>query len=110
MRIMNNMNEILVLILSLVAGVFFGLLFFGGLWLTTKQLQTSKAPALFFLFSFILRTAVVLAGFYFVSAGDLTRLVLCLVGFVIARFLMKFYLPENLPQNLKSKEEVRNES
>src|SRR5690606_11028124 len=99
-----------VLILSLVAGVFFGLLFFGGLWLTTKRLQRSKAPALFFLFSFILRTAVVLVGFYLVSAADLKRLALCLVGFVVARFITKFYLPKNVSQNLKSEEEVQNES
>jgi F1F0 ATPase subunit 2 len=107
---MNNMQEILVLILSLVAGVFFGLLFFGGLWLTTKQLKTSKAPALFFLASFILRTTVVLVGFYLVSATDIKRLILCLIGFVIARFLKKIYLPKSVSQNLKSKDEVQNES
>lgn len=104
------MSEILVLILSFVAGIFFGLLFFGGLWLTTKHLQRSKAPALFFLFSFILRTAVVLVGFYLMSAADLKRLALCLVGFIVARFMAKWYLPKNVSQNLKSEKEAQNES
>ena len=51
------MNEVLVLTLSLLAGL-------------------------------LLRMSVALAGFYFVSGGQWERLLLCLVGFVIARLVV----------------------
>jgi F1F0 ATPase subunit 2 len=35
--------------------------------------------------SLLLRMSIALAGFYFVSGGQWERLLLCLVGFVIAR-------------------------
>ena len=40
------MNESLMLVLSLASGIFFGLFYFGGLWLTLKHLHDSKQPAL----------------------------------------------------------------
>ena len=36
----------------------------------------------------LLRMGIVLAGFYFVGLGDWKRLVTCLLGFIIARFVV----------------------
>jgi len=36
----------------------------------------------------LLRMGIVLAGFYFVGCGDWQRLVTCLLGFIIARFIV----------------------
>jgi F1F0 ATPase subunit 2 len=36
----------------------------------------------------LLRTGIVLAGFYFVGGGRWQRLLVCLLGFSIARFLV----------------------
>ena len=82
------MNEILSLTLVLVAGVLLGAIFFGGLWWTVRKLVSSKHPVLWFFGSLLLRTSIALAGFYFVGREHWERLLLCLIGFVIARFLV----------------------
>ena len=68
-----------------LAGGLLGVFFFGGLWWTVQKGVTSESPAVWFLGSLLLRTGVILAGFYFVSQGHWSRLVACLLGFLIAR-------------------------
>lgn len=82
------MNELLQLALVLLAGLLLGVLFFGGLWWTVLKGVSAKQPALWFVTSLLLRTALVLAGFYFVSDTDWKRLLLCLLGFIVARFIV----------------------
>ncbi len=82
------MNEIMYLALAFIAGAFLGTVFFGGLWWTVRKGMTVKIPALLFAISFILRMALALAGFYWVGQGKWDRLLLCLAGFLIARFLI----------------------
>ncbi len=77
-----------VLITALLAGTALGTVFFGGLWWTVRRGATSVRPARWFLVSMVLRTALVLAGFYAVGAGQPLRLALCLLGFVLARSLV----------------------
>jgi F1F0 ATPase subunit 2 len=79
------MNETLTLVLAWVAGGVFGASFFGGLWWTVRKGVSSKQPALWFFGSLLLRMSIALAGFYFVSGGHWERLLLCLLGFVMAR-------------------------
>jgi F1F0 ATPase subunit 2 len=82
------MNETLALALALVAGGVLGTIFFGGLWWTVRKGVSAKRPAVWFLGSLLLRTGTVLAGFYYVSSGHWVRLLLCLLGFVIAHFIV----------------------
>jgi F1F0 ATPase subunit 2 len=82
------MNEFLILALVLVAGLLLGAIFFAGLWWTVRKGVSSKHPALWFLGSMLLRMSIVLLGFYFVGRGDWQRLVVCLLGFIIARYLV----------------------
>jgi len=86
------MSDIPVLVLALVAGVMLGAFFFGGLWWTVRKGVTSEMPALWFLGSLLLRTGVLLAGFYLVSQGHWSRLVACLLGFLVARVLVVKWL------------------
>ncbi|MBF0100426.1 MAG: ATP synthase subunit I [Desulfobacterales bacterium] len=79
------MNETLRLAPVLVTGVLLGVMFFGGLWWTTRKGFSSKQPALWFFGSLLLRMGIALAGFYFVSGGHWERLLVCLLGFVTAR-------------------------
>ena len=67
------MSDILALALAFVAGTLLGAFFFGGLWWTVQKGMTSEAPALWFLGSLLLRTGLILAGFYFVVAESLVE-------------------------------------
>lgn len=86
------MNETLSLILALVAGGLLGAMFFGGLWWTVQKGTSSKQPALLFFGSLLLRMSLALAGFYFVFGGHLERLLLCLLGFVMARLVVTWLI------------------
>lgn len=79
------MYETLTLVLALATGVLLGVMFFGGLWWTVRKGVSSERPALWFLGSLLLRTIITLTGFYLVARGDWQRLLMCLLGFVIAR-------------------------
>jgi F1F0 ATPase subunit 2 len=79
------MNESSSMVLSLLAGVLLGIIFFGGLWWTIQKGVGSQNPAPLFAGSLLLRTAIALAGFYFVSDGDWRKLLACLFGFSVAR-------------------------
>ena len=82
------MNDSLWLVLAGLAGLLLGAIFFGGLWWTVRKGLTSKQPAFWFLGSTLLRMSIALVGFYFVGRDDWKRLLACLVGFVIARFVV----------------------
>jgi F1F0 ATPase subunit 2 len=79
------MDETLSLVLSLVAGILLGAIFFGGLWWTVQKVVSSKRSALWVFCSLLLRMSIVLAGFYFIAHGHWERLLMCLLGFVVAR-------------------------
>jgi len=82
------MNETLMLVLAGGAGVLLGAIFFGGLWWTVRKGVSSPRPALWFLGSLLVRSGIVVAGFYVVSGGHGERLVAGLLGFVVARLLV----------------------
>ena len=74
--------------LSLAAGLGLGLAYFGGLWLTVRRVATTRRPVLLFAGSFVLRTALVVAGMYLVMNGSWQRMLACLAGFIIVRQVM----------------------
>jgi F1F0 ATPase subunit 2 len=82
------MTEFLTLTLSLAAGLLLGAIFFGGLYWTVRKGISSKQPALWFFASLLLRMSIALAGFYFVGRGHWERLIVCLLGFVLARLVV----------------------
>jgi F1F0 ATPase subunit 2 len=53
-----------------------------------KNGVSSKRPALLFSGSLLLRMGITIAGFFFVSAGRWQRLMMCLIGFAMARFVL----------------------
>lgn len=92
------MSGFITLVLAWAAGAGLGLFYFGGLWLTVRRLPDSRVPALLFLGSFAGRLAVTLLGFYLVMDGRWERMLICLVGFLMARQLLISRLrPERTP-------------
>jgi F1F0 ATPase subunit 2 len=68
------------------AGALLGVFFFGGLWWTVQKAVTSDWPAVWFLGSLLVRTGVILVGFFLVSQGHWIKLVVCFCGFLMTRF------------------------
>jgi F1F0 ATPase subunit 2 len=104
------MNEILFMGIAFMAGILLGILFFYGLWFTVKKAVTAKTPALWLLGSSLLRTAIVLCGFYYVSQGSWQRLLICLSGFITARYMVKRFTHSNEENQLRLKKEVSHAS
>ena len=73
------------LVLTGMAGVGLGVIFFAGLWWTVRKGVSANQPALWFFASWLLRTGIALFGFYVVGGGQSNRLLACLVGFAISR-------------------------
>ncbi len=84
------MTGTLFLLCALLDGIGLGALFYGGLWWTLRRSLSSASIALWLPASFVLRTAVALAGFWFVADGEWPRLLACLLGFFIARITVEW--------------------
>lgn len=82
------MNETLMLVAAALAGLGLGGIFFWGLLRTVRRGLASPRPVLWFLGGMLLRMAIVLGGFYWVADGRWQRLLLCLLGFIVARQLV----------------------
>lgn len=101
------MGPFIPLVLAWTAGMGLGLFYFGGLWLTLRRLPTCRWPALLLLGSYVGRTFAALVGFYLVMGGRWERVLACLVGFIMARFLLVSRLrPERLAVASAGKEDV----
>lgn len=86
------------LILSGIAGMAIGLLYFGGLWLTIRQLPQSRHPVLLMMSSLIVRTAITVGAFYYVMNQHWERAIACLIGFIAIRMILASRLhPGRLP-------------
>ena len=76
------------LVLAFAAGTLLGTVFFGGLWLTVKKAVASTYTALWFLASSLVRTGIVLTGFYYIANGNWENLLTCVFGFIVSRFVV----------------------
>jgi F1F0 ATPase subunit 2 len=78
-------NPLLSAVLAWLVGVFLGVVFYGGLWWTIRVSLSSQCPGFLFLGSMLLRMGLTLIGFYLVVGEGWQRLLLCLLGFAMAR-------------------------
>lgn len=78
------MTDLFMLAWDLAAGLLLGAIFFGGLWWTVRSVST-RTVAPWLLGSFLVRTMIVLAGFYGIAHGAWFAVPVCLVGFLAAR-------------------------
>ncbi len=82
------MNDTISLVGAFTIGTVLGAIFFGGLWWTTRKGVVSSNPGLWFFGSLLLRTAAVLTGFHLAAGNDWHRALVCLFGFIVARFVV----------------------
>jgi len=85
------MNDLAVLAFAAAGGAALGMVFYWGLYWTIRRGIGSPTPALWFSGSLLLRTVLVLGGFYAISGGDWHRLVACLPGFLLARVAVTYW-------------------
>lgn len=90
-------NEIVNISISLGTGLLLGFLFFWGLWWTVQKGTSAKQPALWFLLSQIVRTSVVICGFYILGHDQPLNLLGGLLGFFFAR-LLATHFTQNIKQ------------
>ncbi len=100
------MIETLNLLPALAAGVLLGAGFFGGLWWTVRKGLSSTHPALWFLGSQLLRTSITVTGFFFVASGHWERLLVCLLGFIMARHIVSWLTQSSGDDQSHSSEEA----
>jgi F1F0 ATPase subunit 2 len=86
------MNEMLLLLPAFLTGIILGIIFFGGLWWTVQKGLTSSSPALWFICSLLIRTSITVTGFYWIAAGSWEKLLACLCGFLIPRFIVTRFI------------------
>jgi F1F0 ATPase subunit 2 len=83
---------------ALFAGLLAGTAFFAGLWWTVQRMTTARHPGLLIAGSLLLRTALALGVFFLAGRGHLDRMLACLAGFVIARFLVMRWTRARTPK------------
>lgn len=83
-----NMNNILLLLVALAGGMVVSLVYFGGLKVTIDHIVTARNPALLMIGSYLLRTVFAILAFYIIMNGELIRLIACIIGFILGRFLL----------------------
>ena len=85
-------NLLVELVLALLAGTLLGIFFFAGLWWTVNQLQSSHHVALLFIISLLVRSTIVITGFYFIIGKDWHNLLAGLFGFMLVRLITTRYI------------------
>ncbi|MDO9555537.1 MAG: ATP synthase subunit I [Atribacterota bacterium] len=76
-------------LLYLLIGLGLGLLYFGGLWLTIKNMNNVRSPIVLTLGSYILRIAAVfLVLIYVARQGEWGNILILLAGFIIGRIFL----------------------
>jgi len=76
-------------LLYLLVGLGLGLFYFGGLWLTIKNMNQARSPIVLTLGSFIIRTgAVFLVLIYVARQGNWENILILLAGFIVSRIFL----------------------
>lgn len=83
-------------LVALVAGIGLGLVYFAGLWWTSRRLARVAWPLAFLFASFALRVALLLGGVWLVTGWRPATTALCLVGVLVGRRLVVEYVRRRL--------------
>jgi F1F0 ATPase subunit 2 len=106
MKMMNHSLDaalIFVMVAAFAAGLALGAFYFIALWHTVQRLPAAHGSARLMLVSFVLRIAVVLAGFYLIMGGEhWERLAAAMLGFIIIRKILTYLLgPQKVVEEIR---------
>jgi F1F0 ATPase subunit 2 len=80
-------NDIALIAAGFAIGAVAGCLYFGGLWLTVRDITAAKKPRRRLTLSFLLRMAMLLAIFYFLTGWGSLAMVAAMAGLLVTRQL-----------------------
>lgn len=83
-------------VIALLGGMGIGVVFFGGLWITIRRVKTMQRPGTVLFVSSFVRIVFALGGLYVLAWGRWERLLIAVIGFVLARLIVirSFGYPE----------------
>lgn len=77
---------------QVAAGLLLALFFYGGLWLTVRELPHSRHPAWLVLGSFLIRSALVIYILLLLTQQRWDYMLACMLGFIAGRPIVSKYL------------------
>ena len=80
--------DIVIYFVAPVWGIILSIFYFGGLYQTLKMAAGSKKTKYILLTSFIIRTILVLAGFWLILKYGLNSFIISFMAFVVTRFVI----------------------
>lgn len=80
-------NMIPMLTVAFLMGAGLGIFYFAGLYWTIQRLPGAKVPGYWILGSFLVRSALCVAGFYVIMGDDWKKLMTGLAGFFLIRII-----------------------
>lgn len=75
---------------SFLIGLTIGLLYFGGLYLSTQKLKDAKNPGLLMIMSTLVRMAIMIYGLYYLAQTGYKNILVGFVAIMAIRFVMVF--------------------
>ncbi|MCW9705850.1 ATP synthase subunit I [Fodinibius salsisoli] len=86
------------ILISLIAGLLLGTIYFMGLWYTVKKITGKGRPYLLVFCSFVIRISLVLFGFYLLVLLHWSYLILAFLTFLLTRQMIihKIGKPANI--------------
>lgn len=90
------------LLAAFAAGIILGAAYLHSLWIVLRRLPHARAPGLWLLGSAAGRIGLLLAAWYWVSAGRWDGLLACLAGFLVIRVVATRFVRARLQQPVVS--------
>ncbi len=97
-------------LISFIVGIALGIVFFGGLLMTVRKAMSTSRPAIWFIASLLIRSALVIGGLYWATGQQWQRLLVSLSGFILSRFLVLYVTKKLDEKNEPPKEGDHDES
>lgn len=87
--------------LAVLIGIGVGVIYFGGLYISTQKINEVKHPSLLMMASFVIRMGIFVAVFFYLSRSGYKNILLALLGVMAVRFAMTFTVKRQTPNSIK---------
>lgn len=89
--------------IGFIIGIALGIVYFGGLYFSIQKMTKAKYPSLIMTLSFILRMAILVGVFFYLSKGGYQDMLFGLLGVLLVRIIMTFMMKEQNPNSVKKR-------